>query len=109
MAYAVETAHRRFDTRDFSDCRRRELPASRVALPCWRSSGCFGGGIFSPAYKGTRQFTTELSQTAEPRNEAADFPSPHAKFRTIRTLEMLLLVDSLASGTQRHSDHDDER
>ena len=30
MAYAVETAHRRFDTRDFSDCRRRELPASEI-------------------------------------------------------------------------------
>src|ERR1017187_6351975 len=51
----------------------------------------------------------ELSQTPEPRNEPADFSSPDAKFRTIGSLEIFLLVDSLASDAQRHPDHDDER
>jgi len=58
-------------------------------------------GEFSPALNGTHQSATELSQTPEPRNEPADSPSPDAKFKTIGSLEIFLLVDSLTSDAQR--------
>ena len=69
-----------------------------------------GAGRFA-AYAVWRHYLSEneLSQTPEPRNEPADFTGPDAKFRTIGSLEVFLLVDSLAADAQRHPDQDDGR